>query len=303
MDLFVRFLYDFLSLFFGGIKKIFLGLFEGIKEMFNIPKYYEVVKNYSEDLTTKEWIMVVLAVLCLLIILGTIIFLIILGIKKYIRLRKSLVEQEELLEEVADLNRDVLKLTKEKDKIMAMKVSQLGLKPDESETLELNEEQDKKDEVLKQGESRFSKLSQIDLEYKDYKLEDYHNTFTLPELCETFRNFAASKLGLYYKIDMVRLFVSAIASTRLVILQGISGTGKTSLAYAWGKFLKNDSTIASVQPSWRDRTELFGYFNEFTKKFNETDVLKKMYEAGYNDKVYITVLDEMNIARVEYYFT
>ena len=127
---------------------------------------------------------------------------------------------------------------------MAMKVSQLGLKPDESETLELNEEQDKKDEVLKQGESRFSKLSQIDLEYKDYKLEDYHNTFTLPELCETFRNFAASKLGLYYKIDMVRLFVSAIASTRLVILQGISGTGKTSLAYAWGKFLKNDSTIA-----------------------------------------------------------
>ena len=302
MDLFVRFLYDFLSLFFGGIKKIFLGLFEGIKEMFNIPKYYEVVKNYSEYLTTKEWIMVVLAVLCLLIILGTIIFLIILGIKKYIRLRKSLVEQEELLEEVADLNRDVLKLTKEKDKIMAMKVSQLGLKPDESETLELNEEQDKKDEVLKQGESRFSKLSQIDLEYKDYKLEDYHNTFTLPELCETFRNFAASKLGLYYKIDMVRLFVSAIASTRLVILQGISGTGKTSLAYAWGKFLKNDSTIASVQPSWRDRTELFGYFNEFTKKFNETDVLKKMYEAGYNDKVYITVLDEMNIARVEYYF-
>ena len=302
MDLFVRFLYDFLSLFFGGIKKIFLGLFEGIKEIFNIPKYYEVVKNYSEDLTTKEWIMVVLAVLCLLIILGTIIFLIILGIKKYIRLRKSLVEQEELLEEVADLNRDVLKLTKEKDKIMAMKVSQLGLKPDESETLELNEEQDKKDEVLKQGESRFSKLSQIDLEYKDCKLEDYHNTFTLPELCETFRNFAASKLGLYYKIDMVRLFVSAIASTRLVILQGISGTGKTSLAYAWGKFLKNDSTIASVQPSWRDRTELFGYFNEFTKKFNETDVLKKMYEAGYNDKVYITVLDEMNIARVEYYF-
>ena len=77
MDLFVRFLYDFLSLFFGGIKKIFLGLFEGIKEMFNIPKYYEVVKNYSEDLTTKEWIMVVLAVLCLLIILRTIIFLII----------------------------------------------------------------------------------------------------------------------------------------------------------------------------------------------------------------------------------
>ena len=73
------------------------------------------------------------------------------------------------------------------------------------------------------------------------------------------------------------MFISALASTKLVILQGISGTGKTSLAYAWGKFLKHDSCVASVQPSWRDRSELFGYFNEFTKKFNETDILKELY--------------------------
>ena len=303
MDLFVRFLYDFLTLFFEGLKKIFLGLFTGIMDIFNLKRYYEVIKFYSEDLSTMEWILVILAALCVLIILGTIIFLVYLLIRKYIRLRKSLVEQEELLEEVANLNRDVLKLTQEKDKILAMKVSQLGLKPNESNIEDIDGiNGESNNEMLKEGESRFSKLSLIDEEYKDYVVEDYHNTFTLPELCEKFRNFAASKLGLYYKIDLVRLFVSAIASTRLVILQGISGTGKTSLAYAWGKFLKNDSTIASVQPSWRDITELFGYFNEFTKKFNETDVLKKMYQAGYDDRVYITVLDEMNIARVEYYF-
>ena len=304
MDLFIRFLYDFLSLFFGGLKKILFGLFEGIKDMFNLGGYYNVIKNYSEDLDTGGWVMVILSALCVLAILVIIIFLVYLMIKKYIRLRKSLVEQEELLEEVANLNRDVLKLTQEKDKILAMKVSQLGLKPSEAnlEVVDDVKEDDSDNGKLKEGESRFSKLSLIDEEYKNYVVEDYHNTFDLPELCETFRNFAASKLGLYYKIDMVRLFVSAIASTRLVILQGISGTGKTSLAYAWGKFLKNDSTIASVQPSWRDRTELFGYFNEFTKKFNETDVLKKMYQAGYDDRVYITVLDEMNIARVEYYF-
>ena len=40
-----------------------------------------------------------------------------------------------------------------------------------------------------------------------------------------------------------------------------------------------------MQPSWRDRNELFGYFNEFTKKFNETDVLRRIYEAGYNDEI------------------
>ena len=50
------------------------------------------------------------------------------------------------------------------------------------------------------------------------------------------------------------------------------------------------------------RRFIAGYYNEFTKRFNETDLLKKMYEANYSEEMYITVLDEMNIARVEYYF-
>ena len=75
MDLFVRFLYDFLTLFFEGLKKIFLGLFTGIMDIFNLKRYYEVIKFYSEDLSTTEWILVILAALCVLIILGTIIFL------------------------------------------------------------------------------------------------------------------------------------------------------------------------------------------------------------------------------------
>ena len=95
---------------------------------------------------------------------------------------------------------------------------------------------------------------------------------------------------------------AGMASTKMILLQGISGTGKTSLPYAMGKFFINDATIASVQPSWRDRTELFGYFNEFTKKFNETEVLRRIYESSYNDDLNIIILDEMNIARVEYYF-
>lgn len=88
----------------------------------------------------------------------------------------------------------------------------------------------------------------------------------------------------------------------LLSFEGYSGTGKTSLAYAFGKFVNNPSIVASVQPSWRDRTELFGYFNEFTKKFNETELLRAMYEASYNENIYAVILDEMNIARVEYYF-
>ena len=60
--------------------------------------------------------------------------------------------------------------------------------------------------------------------------------------------------------------------------------------------------LIPVQPSWKEKTDLVGYFNEFTKNYNETELLTKIYEAGGNGKIYITVLDEMNIARVEYYF-
>ncbi len=215
-------------------------------------------------------------------------------------MRKKAIDQDALLNEVASLNGQVARLVKEKQDILAMKVSQLGLKPGESDIEDPQEEKQEEDPNA-QGQ-RFAKLESIDEEYANYKIKDYGNSFTLPELCENFRNFAASRLHLYYTIDMMRLFISALASTKLVILQGISGTGKTSLAYAWGKFLKHDSCVASVQPSWRDRTELFGYFNEFTKKFNETDVLKEMYVAGYTDDVYTIILDEMNISRVEYYF-
>jgi hypothetical protein len=109
-------------------------------------------------------------------------------------------------------------------------------------------------------------------------------------------------MGLYYEKKVVRLLFAGLASTKLILLQGISGTGKTSLPYALGKFIENDSTIVSVQPSWRDRTELFGYFNEFSKKFNETDVLRRIYESAYKDDLNVIILDELNIARIEYYF-
>ena len=299
MDTFLRFLYEFLAQFFNGIKFIVLGIVNGFISIFNVPEYIRVIDEYKDDLSMPEWLLVGLAILTTLIMLGLIVAAIYFLIRKYIRVRKTLVDQESLLDEVGTLNNEVAKLVQEKQTILAMKVSQLGLKPGESATEEAGESSDNVDPNT---EIRFAKLHDVDEKYKDYKVQNYGNSFELPEFVELFRNFAASQLKLYYTTDMIRLFVSALASTKLVILQGISGTGKTSLAYAWGKFLKHDSCIASVQPSWRDRTELFGYFNEFTKRFNETEVLKEMYVAGYTDDIYTVILDEMNISRVEYYF-
>jgi hypothetical protein len=153
--------------------------------------------------------------------------------------------------------------------------------------------------------SRFVKLIEVDQRYagKDTHIymddEDY---ITLPELVTKFVNYSASQLKLYYTPKMISLFFAGMAASKVVILEGISGTGKTSLPYAMAKFFENKAEIISVQPSWRDRAEIIGYLNEFTKRFNETDFLKALYESIYRKDVNFIVLDELNLARIEYYF-
>ena len=159
----------------------------------------------------------------------------------------------------------------------------------------------KKDAEEENGE-RFCMLSEIEKNKSKYERMDYEKNVTLSELCDSFRNYSANKLKLYYDISDIRRFIAGMAVSHIIILQGMSGTGKTSLAHAFGSFVDNSSTIIPVQPMWKERTDLVGYYNEFTKKFNETLLLEKMYEANYSENMYVTVLDEMNIARVEYYF-
>ena len=149
---------------------------------------------------------------------------------------------------------------------------------------------------------RFCMLCRIDENRAKYSEKTHEDDVSLKRFCENFRNYAASELKLYYEISDIRRFIAGMAVSPIIILQGMSGTGKTSLAHAMGSFLENQSTVIPVQPMWKERTDLLGYYNEFTKRFNETLLLEKMYEANYSEDIYITVLDEMNIARVEYYF-
>ncbi|MDO4845893.1 MAG: hypothetical protein Q3977_04685 [Oscillospiraceae bacterium] len=154
-----------------------------------------------------------------------------------------------------------------------------------------------------QGDTaRFPKLSQVDAKYLEYEPPVYDDSITLEQLTEHFRLFAASQMNLYYTPEIIRRFISGMASSRLLILEGISGTGKTSLPYSFSRFLCNPATMVSVQPSYRDRTELLGYFNEFSKRFNETEFLRALYEANYRQDPNFIILDEMNLARIEYYF-
>ncbi len=294
MNIYSEFFVNFMKPFFEGIVTIFKNLGLGLFQMFNILNYVDVIKKYSADLSGGGIIVIILTIICLLVIYGLLIFLLVIVIRKIAKYHKNVVKQEAMVDEIDRLNVDVIRLKEENEKFLSMTDPENGeVEYDENGKI-VNK--------LEEGESRFFKLTRIDDAMNNYTPIEYNKTITLEKFCEEFRNFSASKLGLYYDINLIRLFVASFASNRLIILQGISGTGKTSLAYAFGKMINNEATIASVQPSWRDSSELFGYFNEFTKRFNETEVLAKMYEATYKDDVYITVLDEMNISRVEYYF-
>ena len=90
MDTYIRFLFEFMSVFFKGIGSIVGGFFSGIIQIFNIPDYLFVIETYRKDFSVGEWVLVIFAVLVVLIILALIVLLIFFFIKKYLKFRKTL---------------------------------------------------------------------------------------------------------------------------------------------------------------------------------------------------------------------
>lgn len=333
---------DFLKAMWNDI---FVALFENIKY------YIQILRSLSSDFDVVSWIMVIVTFLLNITLIFFLFARVVLWFRKYASFRRVEIEKNELIDEIANLNDKVVSLVDEKNQILAMKVSQLGINAttgQQSEqiiaggmagapgrtviqpaavgmgggtttimmtpgmmggmaapTMPGQPAPEVSSPQQAAGPSRFVKLIQVDKEYagKDTHIYMEESDFvTLPELVTRFVNYAASQLKLYYKPKMISLFFAGMAASKVIILQGISGTGKTSLPYSMAKFFSNSASIISVQPSWRDRAEILGYLNEFTKRFNETDFLKALYEASYRKDVNFIVLDEMNLARIEYYF-
>jgi hypothetical protein len=110
---------------------------------------------------------------------------------------------------------------------------------------------------------------------------------------------------LYYAERDVRAFLGGLAMTRLMLLQGISGTGKTSLPLAFASATGAGIEIVEVQAGWRDRQDLVGYYNAFHRHYYATNFLQALYKAGtpaYSDRIFLVVLDEINMSRPEQFF-
>ena len=311
---------NFFNYFNEDIGRVFQAFVEAIgacfnflNYLFNFPMRMDIIKSHSATFSTADWVMLLIANVMLVSICCLIVYF----VGKFIRNAFfggiSRKEYEQMAVQVRSLQRDLLRANYEKDKILAMKMGDPELPPEEEKQEETEENGEEalapsnrntfESPCVDPSDSRFFRLTTVDNFYKtQYVAPEYDNEITLAEFCEKFRNYSASQLKLYYDLDMMRHFMASLGTTRIIILQGISGTGKTSLPYAFGKFVQKDTTVVSVQPSWRERTELYGYFNEFTKRYSETEFLRAIYEGNYYRDPHMVILDEMNIARVEYYF-
>jgi hypothetical protein len=150
----------------------------------------------------------------------------------------------------------------------------------------------------------FSSLSLIDSENPNDVYPDSGRT--LKDVCVEFRRYLATrsnKTKLYYSEETIRTFIAGFATSRISILEGLSGTGKSSLPRAFADYTGCNAITIPVQSSWKDRNDLLGFYNDFKKQYKETEFLKALYRASLDyGNIYLIVLDEINLSRVEYYF-
>ncbi len=113
-----------------------------------------------------------------------------------------------------------------------------------------------------------------------------------------------SRLHLSYTEEDIATFVSGLGASKLSILQGMSGTGKTSLPKIFSEAIFANCDIIEVESSWKDKNELLGYYNEFSMKYTPKKFTLALYKAALNKEIFTFILlDEMNLSRIEYYFS
>ncbi len=122
--------------------------------------------------------------------------------------------------------------------------------------------------------------------------------------------------GFVFSREILARYALSLKTKPFVILSGISGTGKTKIAQLFADYLLQNETskeekdkrlaFVAVRPDWTDNRGLLGYYNLLDERYYATPVLRLLLEAGKEEnqgKPYFIILDEMNLARVEHYFS
>ena len=188
----------------------------------------------------------------------------------------------------------------------------------------INEALQRQNDVLtKEIDQQSARLKQMQAVVKDNPpfpacsaMDDNPDYRARPELSEepvNLRDFVtrvrgrmALDLGLYYSTTDLRCFVAGLAASKLHLLEGISGIGKTRLPEAFAQVIGAGRETIAVAAEWRSPQDLLGYYNAFERTFYESEFTQSLYKAQlplFREKPFIVVLDEMNLSHPEQYFS
>lgn len=128
--------------------------------------------------------------------------------------------------------------------------------------------------------------------------------------------------GLFFSPRVIDAFHTSLkchAINPLTVLAGVSGTGKTLLPMRYAEIMGMHRLVISVQPRWDSPQDMFGFYNYLEKEYKATELSRSLLRMDpYNYKsqefseldsdwakkrLLLVLLDEMNLARTEYYFS
>ena len=129
------------------------------------------------------------------------------------------------------------------------------------------------------------------------------------QFLQGFSDFLHSQ-GFSFPERVIRAFHTSLKVqdiSALAILAGISGTGKSELPQRYADYIGAQMLTLAVQPRWDSPQDLQGFYNYIEKKYKPIDLMRGLYQyqndPQMRDRLVIVLLDEMNLARVEYYFS
>ena len=138
--------------------------------------------------------------------------------------------------------------------------------------------------------------------YEIIMSKEGENEMTIKEKVNAIKTYIAAK-GFNYEGDLIENFYLSLKSKPFVILAGTSGTGKTRLVKLFAEAIGAEMKLVPVRPDWSDSSDLFGH-TDLSNNFHPGAIIDFIKKAEWNkDKPFFLCLDEMNLARVEYYLS
>lgn len=150
----------------------------------------------------------------------------------------------------------------------------------------------------------FEALKEFGIERYLEEGEEEVPELSIKESMELIKEYIASK-GFSYDGELIENFYLSLKSKPFVILAGTSGTGKTRLVRLFAEAIGANYKLVSVRPDWSDSSDLFGHVN-LKGEFVPGAIIDYIHEAAKPENInipYFLCLDEMNLARVEYYLS